>query len=218
MTELIFYYAPITCARIVMAALEEVGAPYELRLVDLRRNEQSSPGYLAVNPKGKVPALLVDGRLLTETPAMLIWLASTFPDAALLPLGRGAFEEALVQSDLNFASSGLHPLVTRLCRPQFFCDVPGGPERVYAMAASAMHASFRLVEERLGQGRWWYGDRWSMMDVYLDWIWERVGSTAFDKSAYVHFARHARDVATRPSVRSASRRGEAASAALAAAA
>lgn len=218
MTDLIFYYAPVTCARVALVALEEVGAPYNLRLVDLRRHEQSSPGYLAVNPKGKVPALLVDGRLLTETPAMLIWLASTFPDAALLPLGGGAFEDALVQSDLNFASSGLHPLVTRLCRSQFFSDAPGGPESVYAMAEPAMHANFRLVEERLARGRWWYGDRWSMMDVYLDWIWDRVGDTAFDRSPYVEFARHARDLATRPSVRRANERGAAATAALAAAA
>ena len=217
MTELIFYYAPVTCARVAMAALEEVGAPYEVRLVDLRRHEQSSPGYLAVNPKGKVPALLVDGRLLTETPAILVWLASTFPDAALLPLGDGAFEDALVQSDLNFASSGLHPLVTRLCRPHVFSDAPGGLESVYALAASVMHVNFRLIEERLGREQWWYGDRWSMMDVYLDWIWERVGDTAFDRSPYEHFARHARDLAAWPSVRRANQRGETASAALSAA-
>ncbi len=218
MAELVLYYAPVTCARITLVALEEAGAPYELRLVNMAKGEQRSPAYRAVNPKAKVPAFLVDGALLTETPAILTWLARTYPEAELLPLGRGAFEDALVQSDLTFASAGLHPLTTRLCLPHMFCDIAGGPERVHAMAAAAMIPNLAIAERRLGESEWWYGDRWSMMDVYINWIWYRVTSTAFDVSAYPSLARHAEQLAGRPSVRRAEKRGAAAMAALSVAA
>ena len=208
MTTLLLCYAPVTCARVSLVALEEIGAPYDLRVINVARDEQLSAEYLGFNPKGKVPVLVADGRTLTETPAILTWLAKTYPEAGLLPLGRDDFEDALVQSDLNFASSGLHPIVTRLCRSQFFSNIPGGPESVYAMSEPAMHLNFRLIEERLSRNRWWYGDQWSMMDVYLNWIWYRVTSTPFDVSPYGHYAAHGRELSGRPAMQRAERRGE----------
>ena len=204
--ELILYYGLVTCSRVSLVALEQIGDPFELRLVDMQRDEQLSPGYRAVNPKGKVPALLVDGQLLTETPAILTWLARTYPAAGLLPLGGDALSDAEVQSDLTYVSAGLHPITTRICRSQFFCGVPGGPESVFEIAAEAMRPNFEIVEDRLRDGRWWYGDRWSMLDVYLAWIWYRVTSTSFNASPYPHFARLAEQVAALPAARRAEQR------------
>lgn len=192
------YYGLVTCARVSLAALEEIGTPFEVRVVDMQRDEQLAPAYRAVNPKGKVPALLIDGQLLTETPAILTWLARSFPAAGLLPLGGDALAEAQVQSDLTYVSAGLHPLVTRICRSQHICAVPGGPESVFAMAAEAMRPNFDLVERRLSEGDYWYGADWSMVDTYLAWIWYRVISTAFDVSPYPHYARLCDRIAARP--------------------
>ena len=207
MTPLTLYYCPVTCARVSLIALEEIDAPYRLRFVDLGRGEHRSPAYLAINPKGKVPTLGVGDLVLTETPAILTWLARTFPDAGLLPLGTDALGDAIVQSDLTFISAALHPIVTRLCRPQTFCDVPGGADSVYAAAAAAMALNLPIVEERLGRTPWWYGDTWSITDAYIGWIRYRIASTAFDLSAFPALANHSQELAKRPSVQRAELRG-----------
>jgi glutathione S-transferase len=80
------YYAPGTCALATHIALEEAGAPYEAVLVDFRTQSQRSPEYLAVNPKGRVPALVTESGTLTETPALLCFVAQRFPKAELGPL------------------------------------------------------------------------------------------------------------------------------------
>lgn len=204
--DLVLYYGLVTCARVSLVALEETGVAFGLKVVDMQRNEQLKPAFRAVNAKGKVPALLVDGRLLTETPAILTWLARTYPEAKLLPITGDAFDDALVQSDLTYVSAGLHPIVTRLCRSQYFCSVAGGPESVFAMAADAMRPNFEIVERRLGNGPWWYGDSWSMVDVYLAWIWYRVTSTLFDVTPYPRYAALCELVAARPGTRRSDQR------------
>lgn len=205
---LTLYYGLVTCSRVSLVALEQIGAPFQVRVVDMQRDEQLSPAYRTVNAKGKVPALLVDGRLLTETPAILTWLARTYPSAGLLPLGKDAFSDAQVQSDLTYVSAGLHPITTRICRSQYFCDVPGGADRVYQMAAEAMRPNFEIVERRLADAAWWYGETWSMLDVYLAWIWYRVTSTSFDASPYPHYARLCEQVAALPPARRAEQHGQ----------
>jgi glutathione S-transferase len=79
------YYAPGTCALATHIALEEVGASYEAVLVDFRSQGQRSPAYLAINPKGRVPALMTENGILTETPALLCFVAQLFPKAELAP-------------------------------------------------------------------------------------------------------------------------------------
>ena len=81
MTELTLFFAPDTCARVSMIALEETGHPYT-ELIALKRGDHRSPRYLAINPKGRVPALFVNGRVLTENVAILLWLATRFPGRA----------------------------------------------------------------------------------------------------------------------------------------
>jgi len=80
------YYAPGTCALATHIALEEAGAPYEAVLVDFRSQSQRSPEYLAVNPKGRVPALVTENGTLTETPGLLLFVAQRFPKTELAPL------------------------------------------------------------------------------------------------------------------------------------
>ncbi len=91
------YYAAGTCALASNIALEEAGAKFETVRVDFRSNEQRKPEYLAINPKGRVPALVTEHGVLTETPALLIYIAQAFPRAGLAPLG-DAFALARVQA------------------------------------------------------------------------------------------------------------------------
>src|SRR3954469_7235918 len=83
---LTFHYAPGTCALASHLALEYAGAPYEAVRLDFRQQQQRSPEYLRINPKGRVPALTTDRGVITETPAILQYIAQAFPAAKLAPL------------------------------------------------------------------------------------------------------------------------------------
>ncbi len=206
MSAITLYFAPDTCARVPMIALEETGHPFQTELIAFMLGDHHSPGYLALNPKGKVPALVVDGRPLTENVAILTWLAARFPEANLLPEPHDALDRAQIISDLSFCASGLHPIVTRLRIPQYFCNTPDGIPRVFSLAEAAIRPYFALVDQRLSENKWWYGNRWSVMDAYINWIWFRVTGTVFNCKAYPNFARHDERMRRRPSVQRALRR------------
>ncbi|HEX7107837.1 MAG TPA: glutathione S-transferase N-terminal domain-containing protein, partial [Aestuariivirga sp.] len=76
---LTFFYAPNTCARASHITLEEAGATYEAKRLNFAENEQRKPEYLKINPKSRVPALVTDQGILTETPAILVYIAQMFP-------------------------------------------------------------------------------------------------------------------------------------------
>ena len=138
------YFAPGASSMAPYIALHEVGATFDAVPLSLKRKEMRDPAYLAINPEGKVPALLIDGRPLTEVAAILFYLARTFPDAKLLP--DSIEDEAKVVSWMSFAASTLHPARTR--------------------GVDKAKATFMLAERRLG-GREWAVGRYSIADIHL---------------------------------------------------
>jgi glutathione S-transferase len=203
MPKLTLYFAPDSCARVPLIALEEIGIPYSLEVVAFMKGQHKSPEYMSLNPAGKVPLLVVDGVPLTENVAILTWLAGRFPGAGLLPESEDHLARAGLLSDLAYCASGLHPIVTRLRIPQFFCDTPDGSRRVFDMAEAAMRPNFDLIDRRLAGNRWWYGDRWSIVDAYVNWVWFRVAGTRFDGSAFQNLHRHDADMQQRAAVKRA---------------
>lgn len=203
-SEIALHFAPDSCARVPLIALEEIGCSYKLEIVTFTKGQQRSTDYLALNPKGKVPTLVVNGEVLTENVAILSWLSERFPQANLLPRAADAFGRAQVISDLVYCASGLHPIVTRLRKPQFFCDTSDGTSRVFEMAEAAMRPNFVLIERRLGNNSWWYGERWSIVDAYINWVWFRVRGTTFEASTFTNLARHDEAINERPAVKRAS--------------
>lgn len=191
MPELALYFAPGTCARVSIVTMYEKGIPFEPRLIRFMAGDHKKAEYKALNAQGKVPCLMVDGTALAENVAILAWLARSFPDKKILPFTGEPMDDAQVLSDLAWCSSGMHPVVTRLRMPQFFCDVEGSRDRVWAMAADAMKPNFEIVERRLADRDWMYGE-WSALDAYIYWVWFRVTGAGFDASAYPRFADHAR--------------------------
>ena len=125
MTDIAIHFAPDTCARVSMIALEETGHPYRAELVRFMTGQHRSPKYLAINPSGRVPVLVVDGKPLTENVAILSWLNDRFPEAQLLPRAGDPFDRALYLADLAFCSANLHPIVTRIRFPNFFAGAGG---------------------------------------------------------------------------------------------
>ncbi len=183
-----------------MAGLEEAGASYETELVVYMRGDNKSPEYLALNPNGKVPTMVVDGVSITETSAMLLYLARAFPDADLLPFGRSDASDGKVMADVIWCSASVHPNVFHIRLPQFFCDEEAGVARVREMAMARLARDFTQVENRLAEGPWFLGDRWSVVDAYLSWAWFRLQGTPFDFSPYPRFADMYERVLKRPSV------------------
>lgn len=197
--ELKLYFAPDTCARVPLIALEEIGCPYALEVVAFMKGQHRSPEFLALNRSGKVPTLIIDGQPLAENVAILSWLADRFPEANLLPRASG-LDRFKQLSDLAFCASGLHPTVTRLRIPHFFCDLPEARQRVFDMAEGAMKLNFAAINERLEGSTWWYGEQWSIVDAYINWVWFRVTGTAFDAAPFTSYARHNQDMNKRPAV------------------
>jgi len=207
MNETVLFMAPGTCARVSCIALEEIGLPFETRVIRFLRGEHKSPAYKRFNPKGKVPALVMDGATLTENVAILCYLHERFPEARLLPPASDALARARQVADLAFCASTLHPLVSRIRFPQMVA----GPEvaaGVYLAAAEAMKEYFQLVENRLGESPWWYGDAWTVMDAYLYWVFWRVEGAGFNVEAYPRYTDHARRMEQRPAVQRALAREE----------
>jgi glutathione S-transferase len=193
------YWGPGSCARVPFVALEEAGAEFELHVLNRFAGDTQTPEYRAVNPKGKVPTLVVDGWVLTENPAIQTHIARMFPQAGLLPCADERTQiEAL--SMMAWFASGLHPNVGRLRFPA--TATTAGPESfagIRAMARGELEKGFAILEERLGDRDWLFGD-WSIVDAYMLWLWFRATGSGMDGGPFPRCAAHAKRAEQRPSV------------------
>lgn len=202
MTDLTLYFAPGSCSRVPLVALLETGADFDTALVRFMKGEHKSPAYKSLNSMGKVPLLVIDGEALSENVAILSHLNYLFPDAGLLPLTSSPIEAARQTADLCFCSATLHPLVTRIRIPGLFAT-PEAARSVWDKACEAMREHFQLIETRLADGDWWYGNDWSVMDAYLNWVFWRVEGADFPVADYPRFAEHSQRMQKRPSFQQA---------------
>jgi glutathione S-transferase len=171
----VLYWSPGSCARVTLVALEEAGLPYEHRVLARGRPGEMEAFARSVNPKGKVPALVVGSRVLTETPALVTYLDGVRPQAGLLPDGPDGPLDALVL--MSWFAGGIHPLITRSRFPRFVSADPGSFDSIRAIALDGLRDCFGQVESRLSDGRQWLFGSWTVTDVYLLWLWFRgVGS------------------------------------------
>jgi glutathione S-transferase len=197
------WFAPGTCARVTLIALETIGEPFDTKLIALMRGDHRSPQFLAVNATGKVPALMVEGTVITQNPAILTYLARRYPAAALLPSPESLQAEVAILSKLSWFSADLHPLVTRIRMPQVICSVPEAIPRVREQAAEAMRFQLTESERQLAERSWVLGDTWSVFDAYLYWVWFRITGGGFDPTPFPSLAAHALRMEQLPAVQRA---------------
>lgn len=202
MPAITLYAAPGSCSRVPCIALEEIGLAFDYHTVVFLKGEHKSPEYRKLNPKGKVPCLIIDDEALTENVAILSYLNSRFPEAELLPVAADELEGVRQIADLSFVSSTLHPIVTRIRMPQFFAT-PNASRSVHEAGCNAMQEYFELIEARLKNQQWWYGDNWSVMDGYLYWVHWRVTGAGFPTEDYPCFNAHAMRSEERPAIQRA---------------
>ena len=161
-----FFYAPHTCALASHIALEQAGAEYETVRVDFATNAQRTPEYLAINPKGRVPALVTDRGVLTETPAILMFVCHSHPQAGLAPLD-DVFALAQVQSFNSYLCSTVHVAHAHRMRGYRWADDPAAIAAMQRKAPQAVSECFALIEREMLKGPWVMGDTYSICDMYL---------------------------------------------------
>jgi glutathione S-transferase len=195
--EIILYYAPITCALAPYITLTEAGAKFEARPLNLRKDQHKSPDYLRINPKHKVPLLIVDGKVLSESAAIQIWIARTFPQAKLLP--SDPWQELQAISLLSWCASGIHPYLARINAPPRVCDVPGASDSVRRLAAEQLFENYRIADSLLA-GREFFFDHFTAADAHFFWTFRRGGSFELDVSGFPNCVAHFERMKSRPSV------------------
>ncbi len=201
-TPLELYFAPDTCALATLIVLEDAGADYRLHRVDFARAAQRSPEYLAVNPKGRVPALVTPRGVLTETPAMLAYLAQVYPAARLAPLD-DAFEFARLQAFNSYLCSTLHVAHAHRMRGHRWADDPQAIAAMQRKVPEAVSAAYAYVEEHAFAGPFVMGARYTVADPYLFTLAQWMEADGVDPRKVPGIAAHRETMRARDAVRRA---------------
>ncbi|MDO9335029.1 MAG: glutathione S-transferase family protein [Caulobacter sp.] len=169
---LTLFYQPGSASDVSRIALEEAGATYQALRVDLTRNEQREPQYLAINPKGRVPALVTDEGILTENVAILGWIAQSFPEANLAP--DDAFGFARVQAFNAYIASTVHVAYAHWRRANRWADDEACRQHLRDCAPERFADCFQTIENEMFEGPWVLGEDFTTCDIYLfvmaDWL------------------------------------------------
>ena len=144
------YYAPATCALAPYVTLTEAGADFEVRPLDFRKRQNFTPEYLKINPKHKVPALVVNGKILTENVAIHQWVHRNFPNAKILPAD--PWDELQAIALHSWCASGIHPYLSRINNPAKVCDTAGSSDSVVKVATEFLFENFKIDDDLLRRG------------------------------------------------------------------
>jgi glutathione S-transferase len=193
------YYATGTCALATHIALEEARAPYEAVRVDFGAQAQRSPEYLAINPKARVPALVTEHGTLTETPALLIYVAQSFPAAELAPLS-DPFALGQVQEFNSYLCATVHVAHAHGRRGSRWADNAAAIEAMKRKVPSTMTECFELIETKLLKGPWVMGERYTVCDPYLFTIASWLEGDGVDTAKLPRVLEHRRRMLARPAV------------------
>jgi glutathione S-transferase len=193
------YYAPGTCALASHIALQEAGATYTTERVNFKSNQQNSPEYLAINPKGRVPAMVTDRGILTETPAMLAYIAQSFPKAKLAPV-EDAFAFAQVQSFNSYLCSTVHVAHAHRGRGYRWASEETSFADMKRKVPESVGASFALIERDMLKGPWVMGETYTVCDPYLFTIAQWLEVDGVDLSKLPRVLDHRKRMSERTAV------------------
>jgi glutathione S-transferase len=194
------YVAPGTCALASHIALAEAGADYTVEKLDMKANQQNSPEYLKLNPKGRVPTLVTDRGVLTETPAMLAFIAQTFPKARLAPLD-DAFAFAQAQAFNSYLCSTVHVAHAHKLRGARWATEETTFADMKRMVPKTVGACFALIERDMLKGPWVMGEQYTICDPYLYTIATWLEGDGVDIAALPKVADHRSRMVERPAVK-----------------
>jgi glutathione S-transferase len=192
------YFSPGSCSLASHIALEEAGADYTAERVNFAANQQQSPEYRAINPKGRVPAIVTEHGVLTETPAILAYIAQTYPKANLAPLA-DSFAFAQMQSFNSYLCSTVHVAHAHKGRGTRWADDAAAIAEMKRKAPENVSACFDLVENQF-KGPWAMGQNYTVSDPYLFTLSGWMEGHGIDLSRYPKIMDHRRRMMARPAV------------------
>lgn len=193
------YYAPGTCALAAHIALEQSGTAYDAVRLDFSRQEQRSPEYLRINPKGRVPTLLTPRGVLSETPAILQFIAQSAPQAKLAPLD-DTFELARFNAFNSYLCATVHVAHAHKFRGSRWADDPVAIEAMKQKVPQSVGDAFALIEHDFLQGPWVLGEQYSASDAYLFTIAGWLEGDGVDLSRLPRVLEHRARVKALPAV------------------
>lgn len=196
-----FYTAPGTCALATHIALHEAGAEFDLVKLDIAAGQQQGPDYLRVNPKGRVPALATPQGVLTETPALLAFVAQSFPAAGLAPLD-DPFAFARMQELASYLASTAHVAHAHKRRGARWADDPAAHEAMRAKVPQTMTVCAAYLEAQI-VGPWIAGERYSVVDGYLYTVGSWLEGDGVDMTRFPKLTAYLECVGQRDAVRRA---------------
>ena len=159
------FYAKGTVAMAVLITLYETGLPFKTTTLDFSKTEQRSLDYLSRNPKGRVPALVTENGILTETPAILPYVAGLAPDAKLLP--SDPFELAQMNAFTSYLASTAHVNHAHRMRGARWADEQSSFDDMAQKVPQNMRDTFAYIQSECLRGPWVMGDQYTVADAYL---------------------------------------------------
>jgi glutathione S-transferase len=195
-----FFYAPTSISLAAHIVLDEVGAEYTPCRIDLAKGEQNDQTFLAVNPKGRVPALVTDDGLLTETPAILAYLAESFPQAALLPAS-GRFAVAKVHEFNAYLCATVHVAHAHKNRGRRWVEDDAALDAIRLHVPQSMLNVCALIETELLKAPYVMGEHYTICDPYLFAITRWLEADGVDMTRLPRIDAHRQMMRTRPAVR-----------------
>jgi len=199
---LTLYYSPGSCAQASHIALEEAGASYDAVRIDFAASQQRSPDYLKINPKGRVPALVTERGILTETASILAFIAQTHPRARLAPLD-DPFGFARAQAFNSYLCSTVHVAHAHRVRGARWADNEAAIAELKRKAPQVVQECFELIEREMFVGPWVMGDAYTICDPYLFTVATWWEGDSVDPARLPKLADHRKRVAERPAVKRA---------------
>ena len=194
------YYAAHTCALASHIALEDAGAEYSTVRINFATEEQRKPEYLAINPKARVPSLVTESGILTETPAMLAFIAQSFPKARLAPLD-DPFAFAEVQAFNSYLCATLHVAHAHRMRGYRWADDPAAIEAMKRKVPDTIAACYELIESKMLRGPWVMGDAYTICDPYLFTVAQWMEGDSIDPARFPKVRDHRQRMSERAAVR-----------------
>lgn len=188
-----------SCAVASHIALEEVGAAYSVTRLDYAAKQQRSPDYLKINPKGRVPALVTERGVITETPAILFYIGQTFPASRLIPAD--PFEIGQMQDFNSYLCSTVHPVFAHGFRGERWSDDPAIIDGMKVKVPQNVRDCFAVIEKDYLRGPWVMGEQFTVADIYLYTVATWLDDETHGTRALPKVMDHRSRVAARPAVR-----------------
>jgi glutathione S-transferase len=193
------FYAADSCARAVQIALEEAEAEYEGVPMSLGAGDQRTSEYLAINPKGRVPALVTAQGVLTETPAILTYIAQLHPESSLA-LPSDPFRFAQIQSFNLYVCATVHVAHAHTLRGSRWADDPAAIAEMRRKVPESVGACFEMIENTLFRGPWVMGETFTICDPYLFVFAEWLEGDGVDPARFPKVLDHRTRMGARPAV------------------